>query len=101
MYKHEWCKTTSQILGYNYICLKCATCSSINYKEEKCKFESRSEVEKFKHTWGEDHICIKCKAKKFSVSHTFYKIGMWGRPFSRIEPCEYTDADWDVKEIIE
>jgi len=101
MYLHEWCYTTSQMSGHRYICLKCAKCSSEQSWELDCKFESRSDAEKFKHTWGPDNVCIKCGAKKFSVYHTFYKVGSWEKSYTRIEPCEYTDNDWVVKEIIE
>lgn len=101
MYTHDWCRTTSQINGKTYICLKCAACTSLRNEEENCLFSSRSKASKFKHNWGIDNVCTKCKAKKCNVSHAFYKVGNYQKPYSRIEPCQYTDNDWVVKDIIE
>jgi len=101
MYFHDWCRTTSQIPGRKYICLKCTKWSSEKIEEPECKFESRSHAEKFKHTWGDDNNCIKCGLNRFRVSYSFYKVGEWGKVIKRILPCQYTDNDWDIKEIIE
>lgn len=101
MYKHDWCRTTSQIRGREYICMKCARFSKKAFSLQDCKYESRSAAEKYKHKWDQNGTCVKCGRYKQAVTHEFYKIGLWGDGFTRIIPCTYTDDDWIIKEIIE
>ena len=101
MFKHDCIKTTSVILSKTYVCLKCCKFSSRPLTDNNCKYHSRTDSQKYNHKWDERNYCVKCGRFKNNVVHNFVKVGEWENPISRIEPCELTNDEFTIKEILE